>query len=230
MAPAQSGVSRFYLGLGAAAVVGAGLIGWQVMKPKPLSIPANPVILPADTAGFRGYRDGADSAPVEVTEYADFECPACQDFMTVQMPTIEERLIRTGKVRWRYRDFPLDNLHPHTRVAAHAAACGDEQGKYWDMNRAIYSWTPNWTVKRDAAPVFRELARQNGLDLARYDACMASGKFAGRIQASQQEGVAVGVNSTPTFLIAGRLYAHKLAYDELKAIIDSLSGARSAGH
>ena len=49
------------------------------------------------------------------------------------MPTIEERLIKTGRLRWRYRDFPLQQ-HPFARLAAHSAACADEQGKYWDQH------------------------------------------------------------------------------------------------
>jgi protein-disulfide isomerase len=220
---AADGMKRFYLLLALVAVAGLGVIGFQAFGKARISIPANVQVLPADTAGFRGYVLGSDSAPVEITEYADYQCPACQDFEVVQMPTIFERLIQTGRLRWRYRDFPLDQIHRHTRVAAHSAACADEQGKYWDQHHRIYSWTPDWTVKRDAAGVFRDYAKLDGLDLGKYDACMQTGKYAGRIEASSREGVALGVHSTPTFLIAGRLYPGSMAYDEVKKLVDSLS-------
>jgi hypothetical protein len=142
-------MKRFYTILGVLAVAGLAVIGYLVMRRPTISIPANVQVLPADTAGFRGYFLGSDSAPIEITEYADYQCPACQDFETVQMPSVEERLIQTGRVRWRYRDFPLDQIHRHTRVAAHSAACADEQGKYWEQHHRIYSWTPDWTTKSD---------------------------------------------------------------------------------
>lgn len=225
MAPASSGLNRFYLILGGIAVIGAGAIVYLAVGRKPVSIPANVEIQVGDTSGFHGYYMGADSARLTVTEYADYQCPACQQFMAVQMPTIEERLIATGKVRWRYRDFPLD-MHRHSRTAAHAAACADEQGKYWPMNHRIYAWDPQWPTERDATGTFHGYAKELGLDVPRYDACMTSARYAGRLQASYLEGQQVGVSSTPTFLINGRLYpgGESVHYDMLKALLDSLQG------
>lgn len=224
MAAATGGMKGFYTLLGSAGVIGAGVIGYLVLRKPAISIPANPVIQAADTSGFRGYLLGSDSAPLEVTEYADYQCPACQQWATVQFPTIEERLIRTGRVRWRYRDFPLD-MHPHARIAAHVAACAAEQGKYWEMNGKIYSWDGDWPEKSNPIGIFQGYASAVGLDRARYDACMSSGRYAGRMRASYLEGVAAGVTSTPTFLINGRLYPGTgvVHYDMLKAMLDSLA-------
>ena len=71
--------------------------------------------------------------------------------------------------------------------------------------------------------MFRDFAQKNGMDGAKYDACMTSLKFAGRIQASSDEGIRLGVNSTPSFIIAGRLYAGVQPYDRLRALVDSLA-------
>ena len=228
MARGPTGMSRFYMMLGAIAFIGAGVLFWLAQRGGSVSIPANVTVLAADTAGFRGYIKGSPDAPVEITEYADYQCPACQDFAAVQMPTIEERLIRTGRVRWRYRDFPLDQIHPHARLAAHSAACADEQGKYWEQHQAIYTWQPDWTRSSNASGIFRDYARANGLDLAQYDGCMSSAKYAGRIQASYNEGLAVGVGSTPTFLIGDRLHPGKIPYDELRRLVDSIAPAQPA--
>jgi protein-disulfide isomerase len=92
------------------------------------------------------------------------------------------------------------------------------------MSHRIYSWQPDWTLKADGNSVFREHAKALGLDLARYDDCMETAQFAGRIQAGLNEGAAAGVGSTPTFLINGRLYpgGGAVHYDMLKAMLDSL--------
>jgi protein-disulfide isomerase len=215
-------MKRFYGILIGVAVVGLGVLGVLLSRPKTVSIPANVTIQMADTAGFRGYIKGSADAPVEITEYADYQCPFCQTFATIQMPTIEERLIRTGRLRWRYRDFPLQQ-HSFSRLAAHSAACADEQGKYWEQHQRIYDGQGEWATLGDAGPKFREYAQANGLDLKRYDDCMASHKYAGRIQASYEEGTRLGVSSTPTLLVGNRLYQGRLDSDAIRRLVDSLA-------
>ncbi len=227
MAAAPVGMKRFYTILGAVAVIGIGLLGYQLSKPATVSIPANVTIQPSDTAGFRGYLKGSDSAPVEITEYADYQCPFCQTFATLQMPTIDERLIKTGRLRWRYRDFPLQQ-HQFSRLAAHSAACADEQGKFWPQHEHIYEGQSEWSAARDAAGIFRRYAGEVGLDLGKYDACMSAGKYAGRIQASYDEGTRAGVSSTPTLLIGGRLYQGRFDSDAITRLVDSLAPRTSA--
>jgi protein-disulfide isomerase len=222
MATPQAGVRRFYTIFAVLVVVGLGILAYLIFKPQRVSIPANVTVQASDTSGFRGYIKGSPNAPIEITEYADFQCPFCQTFATLQMPTIDERLIQTGRVRWRYRDFPLQQ-HPFSRLAAHSAACADEQGKYWQQHQRIYEGQSEWSEARDAGAIFRNYAKANGLDLGRYDACMKSGKYAGRIQASYNEGVQVGVNSTPTLLIGDRLYKGRFDSDAIIKMVDSLA-------
>jgi protein-disulfide isomerase len=222
MAATPVGMKRFYGLLGAVAVIGLGLLGYQLSKPATTSIPANVAIQPKDTAGFHGYVKGDANAPVEITEYADYQCPFCQTFATLQMPTIEDRLIKTGRLRWRYRDFPLQQ-HPYSRVAAHSAACADDQGKFWQQHQAIYEGQADWANSSNGADIFRRYAQTNGLDLTKYDACMSAGVHAGRIQASYEEGVRVGVSSTPTLLVGGRLYQGRFDSDAITRLVDSLA-------
>jgi protein-disulfide isomerase len=222
MATPQAGVRRFYTIFAVLVVAGLGILAYLIFKPQTVSIPANVTVQASDTSGFRGYIKGSPNAPIEITEYADFQCPFCQTFATLQMPTIDERLIQTGRVRWRYRDFPLQQ-HPFSRLAAHSAACADEQGKYWQQHQRIYEGQSEWSEAHDAGAIFRNYAKANGLDLGRYDACMKSGKYAGRIQASYNEGVQVGVNSTPTLLIGDRLYKGRFDSDAIIKMVDSLA-------
>jgi protein-disulfide isomerase len=226
MAATQAGMKRFYTFLGVLVLLGSGVLAFLLLRPSTVSIPANVVVQASDTSGFRGYIKGSADAPMEITEFADFQCPFCQTFATLQMPTIEDRLIKTGRVRWRYRDFPLEQ-HAFSRLAAHSAACADEQGKYWDQHQRIYEGQSEWAEARDAGPIFRNYARANGLDLARYDSCMKSGKYAGRIQASYNEGVQLGVSSTPTLLVGRTLYRGRFDSDAIIKLVDSLAPRRT---
>jgi protein-disulfide isomerase len=221
MASKADGMKRFYAILAGVAVVGLGVLAYLLSRPRSVSVPANVTVQASDTAGFRGYIKGSETAPVEITEYADYQCPFCQTFATLQMPTIEERLIRTGRLRWRYRDFPLQQ-HQWARVAALSAACADEQGKYWQQHDRIYEGQGEWAAG-DAEDHFREYAEASGLDLRRYDECMSSGKYNGRVQASYEEGARLGVSSTPTLLVGDRLYQGRMDSDAIGRLVDSLA-------
>jgi protein-disulfide isomerase len=222
-APPKS-LNRFYLLLGLGAALGVAALAYLVLRPKAVSIPANVTVLVGDTTGFRGYVIGSDSAPVEITEYADFECPACSEFALVQWPSVRDRLIETGQLRWRYRDWPIDQLHPYARIAAHAAACANDQGKYWEMHDALFAGQGEWAAPRgNPTSKFRGYARDLALNLDEYDQCMQSAMYAGRIQASYDEGSKLGVGSTPTFLIDGRLYSGVMASDSIRKLVDRLT-------
>jgi protein-disulfide isomerase len=225
MAATQAGVKRFYFLLAGIAVIGLGVLAYLLLRQDTVSIPANVTVQASDTSGFRGYIKGSPDAPLEITEFADYQCPFCQTFATLQMPTLDERIIKTGRVRWRYRDFPLQQ-HPFARLAAHSAACADEQGKYWEQHQRIYEGQSDWAGARNAAAIFRDYAKGVGLDVNRYDSCMKAGKYAGRIQASYNEGVQLGVSSTPTLLVGDRLYRGRFDSDALIKLVDSLAPQR----
>src|SRR5918999_163329 len=225
MAATQAGVKRFYAVLSAIALFGLGVLAYLLLKPDTVSIPANVTVQASDTSGFRGYVKGSPQAPVEITEFADYQCPFCQTFATLQMPTIEERLVKTGRARWRYRDFPLQQ-HSFARLAAHSAACADEQGKYWEQHQRIYEGQSEWAAARNPAPIFRGYAEAVGLNLGQYDACMKAGKYAGRIQADYNAGVQLGVSSTPTLLVGDRLYRGRFDSDAIIKLVDSIAPRR----
>jgi protein-disulfide isomerase len=213
-------MNRFYLLLVAVAVVGGGVL-WYGSQAKPAQAPSAPRAVAAPDA-FRGYALGAASAPVEVTEYSDFECPFCASFATVQMPVVREQLIATGKLRWRFRDFPLPS-HKYSRYAALAAQCAGEQGKFWEMHDQLFA-NHQWAqTGKNPRALFRDFARAASVDLDKYDACMDGQRYAGRIDASVQEGAAAGVRGTPSFFVNGRPFEGRSTSDDFKALVDSLT-------
>jgi len=211
----------FYLLLVGVAVIGGGVLWYGSQQRAPAPAPSGPVPVAA-VDGFRGYTLGSDSAPIEITEYSDFECPFCASFATVQMPVVREQLIATGRVRWRYRDFPLPT-HTYSRYAALAAQCAGEQGKFWEMHDQLFT-NHQWAqTGKNPRGLFRDFARAIGVDLDKYDPCMDGQRYAGRIQASVQEGEARGVKGTPSFYVNGRPYQGRSASDDFKALVDSLT-------
>ncbi len=221
MAEGSGRMKRFYVLLAAVAVVGGGVM-WYGAQRKPA--PGAPAAVVPAADGFRGYTLGAASVPIEVTEYSDFECPFCASFATVQMPVIQEQLIGPGKLRWRFRDFPLPS-HRYSRYAALAAQCAGEQGKFWEMHDRLFE-QHQWAQTGDnPRALFRDFARAIGVDLDKYDACMDSQRYAGRIEASVQEGEAAGVRGTPSFYVNGRPFGRATS-DDFKALVDSLTKNR----
>src|SRR6266581_6703194 len=211
----------FHTMLVAVAVVGGGALWYAAQrKPAPASTRtpergAPPSVAAAD--GFRGFTVGSDSAAVEVIEYSDFECPFCASFATVQMPVIREQLVATGKVRWRYRDFPLPG-HQYARYAALAAQCGGEQGKFWEMHDQLFQHHEWAQTGKNPRALFRDFAKTSGLDLEKYDACTDGQRYAGRIQASLEEGERAGVQGTPSFFVNGKRFEGHATSDAFQAL------------
>ncbi len=137
---------------------------------------------------------GSASAPITIVEFSDFQCPFC----TRAEDTINEVLAKYGdRVRLVFRDFPLP-IHPNAEGAAIAADCAREQGKYWEMNRAMYA-NQSKLSPADLAVT----AGSIGLDVERFNACMASPESRAEVAKDMAEGQALGISGTPTFFING---------------------------
>lgn len=216
-------MNRFYVVLAAVAVV-LGVSVFALLRTAD-SAPASAAGPPPTVAddGFRGYTVGQGSAPVEITEYLDFECPVCATFATIQMPTIKEQLINSGKVRWRFRDYPLP-IHRYSRFAAHAAQCAGAQGRYFEMQDQLFEHHQWAQTGKDPSSLFHELAQTAGVNIAAYDTCMQAGKYAQRIEYSRQEGDSLRVDGTPTFFVNGKKmdFRRLPGSDDFKVLVDSV--------
>lgn len=105
-------------------------------------------------------------------------------------------------------------------MAAMAAECAGEQGKYWDMNEKLMAQQAEWSGQSGAASTFKKYAGGLGLEQAQFDACLDSSKYADRIASDQQEGQAAGVSGTPTFLINGALLVGAQPYTAFQQQIE----------
>jgi protein-disulfide isomerase len=140
---------------------------------------------------------GPSQAPVTVVEYGDFECPNCKQ----AAPAVKIMLTRfAGRVRFVYRHFPLEGVHPHALQAALAAEAAGVQGKFWPMHDLLFANRAH-LEPRD----LRRYAGRLELDRARYDAEMAGGLHLQRVRSHIESGERSGVRGTPGFFVNGAI-------------------------
>jgi protein-disulfide isomerase len=155
---------------------------------------------------------GPEGAPVTIVQFVDYQCPYCHRAQS----TIDEILSKyPGKVQLVHRDFPLDG-HPQAMPAARASRCAGEQGKFWDYHRSLMSAKG----PMDDADL-KARAASLKLDPAAFSTCLASDRFDATIHAAFDEGTRVGVNSTPTYFVNGRMMTGALPFEEFREVVDS---------
>ncbi len=209
----------FWMALAAVAVIGLSALSWVATRPKTTSTKIDPSLPPLKA---EGYLLGSPTAPVEVIEFADFECPGCGQFATLTEPDIRTRLVNTGQVRMRFMDFPL-SIHRNTWDASLAASCANEQGKFWEMHDLIFQNQDKWNgeaTKRPRGPL-GDLAKGLGLDMTKYNSCMDAEKYRPQVQANLQEGERRQVQQTPTFVIGTQMVPGALPFDSFKKMVDA---------
>jgi protein-disulfide isomerase len=210
----------FYLIIAALAVLGISALTYQSTRPSGAE-----TATPFDTSLARvqsnGYVMGSPTAPLEVTEFADFECPTCGRFASIVEPDVRTRLINTGQIRLRYIDYPLP-MHKNTWNASRAAACADEQGKFWEMHDVIYANQDRWDATATSNPdkVLKQIAEQvAGLNRDQFNDCVDTKKTQAKIQAHYQLALDAQVAGTPSFIF-GDQKTNFLTYDEFKKMVD----------
>ncbi len=216
----------FYLLIAAIAVVGIGWLAYQSTKPNQV-VQASPIDTMLPKVESQGYVMGSPTARLEVTEFGDYECPACGRFAVLTEPDIRKKFVGSGLVRWRFIDFPL-SVHKNTWQASRAAACAYEQGKFWEFHDALYQTQDQWNGETTDNPdkFMKQLGHQLGLDAAKFDQCVDTKKYQAKVQAHLALGEARQINQTPTFIIGSQQFGGALNYDQMaKVITDELAKA-----
>jgi protein-disulfide isomerase len=137
---------------------------------------------------------GALDAPLVLFEFSDYQCPYCRRHYLDTFPEIERDFIAVGKLRYVIGEFPIPRLHPLAPKAAEAARCAGEQGKFWEMHARLFTYQQQlepWSAHAQAL----------GLDSARFQSCLDTGKYAAEVQRNAAQAQSAGIHSTPTFLL-----------------------------
>ena len=148
---------------------------------------------------------GNPDAPVQIVEFTDYQCPFCQQYAVETFPTLFTEMIENGRVFYAIKDLPLDNLHPEAIVAATAVRCAGEQDAYKAMHDSVFANQELWSGNGETAAIsiFADLAADLGLDGDELTGCIQAGAQRELVLANQQESLALGVSSTPTFYMNG---------------------------
>jgi protein-disulfide isomerase len=139
---------------------------------------------------------GDKNARVTLIEFADYQCPFCARFYRETLPQIEENYIFTGKVKFFFRNFPLEHRHPQAFKAAVAANCAGEQGKFWAMHDRLFTHQEELGSKD-----LLQHAKMLALDSSKFTRCLDSEESAAKVRKDLAEGKKAGVKVTPGFLL-----------------------------
>jgi protein-disulfide isomerase len=160
-----------------------------------------------------GPSKGPENAPVTLVEFSDFQCPFCARVV----PTLDQVTAKYGdRVRLVFRQFPLD-IHPQAPKAAEAALCANEQGKFWEMHDAMFADQK----KLQVADLKATAGGIAGIDQAKFDACLDSGKFAQQVEDDMKAGTLAGVTGTPAVFVNGKMLSGAQPLTAFEAAIDA---------
>lgn len=205
-------------------VIGLLVIAVLIVLPRPNSQPAPAPTnatsqTPIDPAPMEAAPAlGPATAPVTITEYADFGCPACWEWY--QLGILEQLRAKYGdQIRFVWRDFPVVTLL--SPKAAESGQCAHEQGKFWEFHDAVY--------QHDGAIQASDLktyATDIGLDMTKFDECVTSRRFRDRVNAQQHEGFERGLKGAPAFFVNGQPLIGPQRLASFENVIDAILAAK----
>ncbi len=175
-------------------------------NPKP-STPTAVDIEVKDTDWYRGNKD----AKITIVEFSDIECPFCTRHHDTMKQILEDY---PQDVKWVFKHFPLDSIHPYARKASEASECAGEQGKFWAYLDHLFD---NQSKLSDN--YFATAADEIGIDKNKLESCLKDGKYKKRVNDNYQEGIKLGVRGTPGNFINGVSKPGAIPYSQIEAMI-----------
>jgi len=157
---------------------------------------------------------GPESAPVTLVEYGDYECPHCMHAHGI-VKRLQKRF--GDQLRFVFRNFPLNEVHPNAQAAAETAEFAGAHGKFWEMHDLLFQ-----NQERLSAALFLELAEELGLSAAALSQAFEDGLFTAHVRSEFSGGVRSGVNGTPTFFLNGVRHDGSWEFPELLLVIDQV--------
>lgn len=171
-------------------------------------------VMLAVIAGARHFQ-GDPNAPVTLVEFGDFNCGYCGKWAAETLPLIDEKYIKTGKVRMAYVHYPI--LGPDSMTAAEAAECAAQQDNFWDYHNLLYA---NQGIGFTGANLAK-LAEEMGLDGSSFESCLANFPDRATLEDDIRLAQVMGVRGTPAFLVNGFPLAGAYPYEDFEKVIDA---------
>jgi protein-disulfide isomerase len=172
---------------------------------------STPAVFVADVLPGDGPSRGPAMAPVTIIEFSDFQCPYCAQAIPMLKRLMDKY---SDQVRFVYRNFPLETIHPNALNAALAAECANEQEHFWQMHDALFADQKVLDVS-----YLEERAIQVGLDMVKFRECMSTQRYIDKVRQDVTDGQKYGVRGTPTFFVNGYRYTGSLDFDTFDQIV-----------
>ncbi len=173
------------------------------------------------TSEIKDHVIGDVNSKIVVIEYADYQCPGCHAAYP-QVKAISDEY--KGSVAFIFRNFPLTSIHPNALAAASAAEAAGLQGKYWEMHDSLFLNQDTWKAasadQRDAR--FQALATQLGINIDQFRTDVTSKEIATKIDTDRALGIKMGVSSTPTIFVNGKLASEETVSNVMSSNGDAL--------
>jgi protein-disulfide isomerase len=165
---------------------------------------------------------GNKNAKVTLVEFSDYQCPFCKKFYDESEKQIVEKYVKTGKVKFAYRHFPLSSIHPNAQKAAEASECANEQGKFWEFHDLLFANQDIWSPKpaADALTDWTATAGQLGMDPEQFQACVTSDKYKKNVAVDTEAATKVQVNATPTMFVNGVRVVGAVPFADIEKTIE----------
>lgn len=167
---------------------------------------------------------GEGAKKVVLTEYGDFQCPACGAFYPIVEQVYEKY---KADITFQFRSFPLRQIHPNAVLAHRYAEAASDQGKFWEMYDLLYKNQDSWSSSSTADTVFKSLAQSLNLDMGKLEADVKSDTTNAIINADIDAGKKLGVSSTPTFFIDGKKIENPRDLEGFNKLIEDAIAAKS---
>lgn len=169
---------------------------------------------------FEAHVKGNPTATVTLTEYSDFQCPACAAFV----PYVAEMVDMYGdSLQVEYKHFPLITIHPYAVPAARAAEAAGQQGKFWEMHDVLFENQQIWSNSGNPIPMFFNYAEQIGLDMDTFRQHMRSSRIEEKVNDEYKEARSLGLTGTPSFFLNGERMQFE-TFDDFRAQIAAAVG------
>ena len=139
---------------------------------------------------------GRSDAKVTIVEFSDYQCPFCARYSRDTFPQIEREYIQTGRVRYVFRDYPIESSHPQAFKAHEAVHCASDQGKRLEMHKKVFA-----SQRAIGVTELTGYAAELGMDRAKFERCLAQGTYAAKVRNGMRAGEKAGVRGTPTFFV-----------------------------
>ncbi len=164
---------------------------------------------------------GSDKAPVTIIEYASMTCPHCAHFSETTFPELKKQYIDTGKVRFIFREFPLDKLAAAGFMLARCASKDGGGERYMAVVETLFAKQQEWVVPDNPVPPLKNIAKQFGFTEESFNDCLKNQNIMNGIEAVRDRAAAkLGVNSTPTFFVNGKKITGDVPIETLAKEID----------